>query len=112
MKFDLIFISSKFRDGDYAICPHAYKEMEADDVTVEFLVESLGRDNPQIIEKYTYSCLIFGWGTETEPLHAVVALGTVDTSYDTPILVTVYRPDRDNENRWTANYDRRKHRKK
>lgn len=108
MQFDLITISSKFREGEYAIHSHADDEMQKDDVPIDFLVEAVGRDSPKIIEKYQYSCLILGWGTPAEPLHAVVALGTVGQIYDTPVLVTVYRPDRDPEKRWKDNYAKRK----
>lgn len=87
---------------------HADEEMQGDEVQLDFLVEAIGRDRPKIIEKYQYSCLIVGWGTPTEPLHAVIALGTVNQIYDTPVLVTVYRPDRDPERRWKDNYAKRK----
>lgn len=108
MQFDLITISSKFREGDYAVSPHADDAMQNDAVSADFLVEAIGRDRPRIIEKYHYSCLILGWGTPTEPLHVVVALGTINREYDTPILVTIYRPNRDTEGRWKDNYAKRK----
>jgi hypothetical protein len=108
MQFDLITISSKFREGEYAIHPHADDEMQNDDVPIDFLIEAVGRDSPKIIEKYRYSCLILGWGTPTEPLHAVIALGTLNQQYDTPLLITVYRPDRDPKKRWKENYAKRK----
>jgi hypothetical protein len=108
MQFDLITISSKFREGEYAISSHADDEMENDDVPIDLLVEAIGRDNPKIIEKYQYSCLILGWGSPTELLHAVIALGTVKQIYDTPVLVTIYRPDKDPEKRWKGNYAKRK----
>jgi len=110
MQFDLVTISAWFREGDYAIHPHADDAMNDDNVTVEFLVEAIGRDRPKIIERYNYSYLILGWGTPAEPLHAVVALGTIDEQYDTPILITVYRPDRDKKNRWMKGYEKRKKR--
>src|SRR5260221_13824379 len=108
MQFDLIAISSKFRDGDYAISLHADDEMQNDGITIEFLVEAIGRDHPQIIQEYTYNCLILGWSLSDEPLHAIIALGSVDLEYDTPILVTVYRPDRDPKQRWEDGYAKRK----
>jgi Domain of unknown function (DUF4258) len=108
MQFDLITISSKFREGEHAIHPHADDEMQNDDVPIDFLVEAIGRDSPKIIEKYHYSCLILGWGSPGEPIHAVVALGTLNKEYDTPLLITVYRPDRDPQKRWKENYAKRK----
>lgn len=108
MQFDLIIISSRFREGEYAIRSHADDEMAEDGVTADLLVEAIGRDSPKIIEKYEYSCLILGWCSPNEPIHAVVALGTVNEKYDTPVLVTVYRPDRDPERRWTKDYAKRK----
>jgi hypothetical protein len=108
MQFDLVVISNKIREGDYAISSHADDKMQVEAVPVDFLVESIGRDNPKIIEKYQNSCLILGWGAPNEPLHAVVALGTFRQIYDTPVLVTVYRPDRDPEKRWKDNYAKRK----
>lgn len=82
--------------------------MQNDEVSIDFLEEAIGKDSPKIIEKYQYSCLICGWGTSTEPLHTVIALGTVEQIYDTPVLVTVYRPDRDSKKRWKDNYAKRK----
>jgi len=108
MQFDLITISSKFREGEYVIRSHADIEMQNDELSTEFLVEAIGRDSPKIIEQYQYSCLVLGWVSSTEPLHAVIALGTVKQIYDTPVLVTVYRPDRDTEKRWKDNYAKRK----
>lgn len=108
MQFDLVTIAYKFREGDFAIRAHADEEMQNDGVSVEFLVEAIGRDHPKIIEKYQYSCLVLGWGSSSEPLHALIALGTVRQIYDTPVLVTVYRPDRDPERRWNHEYTKRK----
>jgi hypothetical protein len=108
MQFDLVTIASKFRAGDYVIRSHADDEMQNDGISIDLLVEAIGRDRPKIIEKYQYSCLILGWGSPAEPLHAVIALGTVQQVYDTPILVTVYRPDRDPERRWKNEYSKRK----
>ncbi len=81
--------------------------MQIDDITSEFLVEAIGRDDPKIIEKYKYSCLLLEWGLPNEPLHVVIALGTINQEYDTPVVVTVYRPDRDPERRWENDYAKR-----
>ena len=108
MQFDLITISYIFRENLYAISIHADDEMQKDEISTDCLAEAIGRDNPKIIEKYKYSCLILGWSTPTEPIHAVIALGTVLQNYDTPTLVTVYRPDRDPQQRWKDNYAKRK----
>lgn len=110
MQFDLVTIASKFREGEYAVTSHADDELQNDDISIDFLVESIGRDHPKIIEKYQYSCLVLGWGKPNEPLHVVIALGSVIRTYDTPVLVTVYRPDRDPEKRWKDNYAKRKKR--
>jgi hypothetical protein len=82
--------------------------MQNRNITNEFLVEAIGRDSPKIIEKYDYSCLILGWGLPDKPLHAVVALGTVDEEYDMPIVITAYKPDEDEQDRWKDNYAKRK----
>lgn len=108
MQFDLVAISSKFRESGYDISTHADEEMQEDDIQIDYLEEAIGRDGPKIIEKYQYSCLILGWSSPNEPIHAVVALGTVDMKYDTPIVVTAYRPNRDINNRWKDNYAKRK----
>jgi len=108
MQFDLIVIASKFREDEYLISSHADDEMQNDSISIDFLVEAIGRDRPKIIEKYQYSCLILGWGAPTEPLHANIAFGTESENYDTPIVVTVYRPDRDPKKRWKDNYAKRK----
>jgi len=108
MQFDLIKISALFRSGEFAISPYADRRMQKGGISNELLVEAIGRDNPKIIEKYTYSCLILGWGLPNKPLHAVVALGTVDEEYDTPMLITVYKPDEDEKDRWKDNYAKRK----
>ncbi len=108
MHFDLQIISLSFREKQYAISAHANDEMQNDNVSTDFLEEAIGRDKPKIIEKYQYSCLILGWVTSIEPVHAVVAFGTEIDIYDTPIVVTVYRPDKDPENRWKENYAKRK----
>jgi hypothetical protein len=112
MQFDLITISALFRNGEIAIHPYADMRMQQRNITNEFLVEAIGRDRPKIIERYNYSCLILGWGASNKPLHAVVALGTVDEEYDTPMLITVYKPDEDEEDRWMNNYAQRKKKKK
>jgi hypothetical protein len=82
--------------------------MQTDGISYDFLKEAIGRDRPKIIKEYKHSCLVLGWGKSEEPLHAVIALGTVSEVYDTPILVTVYRPDKDPKERWKEDYETRK----
>jgi hypothetical protein len=111
MQFNLIKISNLFRNGDFALHPHALQRMEQRDISSEFLLFAIGEDHPEIIEEYNYSCLILGWNTSNKPLHVVVSLGTVDFEYDTPIVITAYKPDEDEKDRWTDNYAIRKEKK-
>ncbi len=107
MRPDLSMISERFRIGNYVISRHADEEMQAENIILQFLEEAIGHDRPRIIETYEKSCLILGWSSTQKPVHAVVALGTRDHVYDTPILVTVYRPDYFPE-KWSKNYAKRK----
>ncbi len=100
-------ISEKFRVGDYVISRHADEEMQDENIDLQFLEEAIGHDRPKIIELYQKSCLILGWNASQKPIHVVVALGTRDQVYDTPILVTVYRPDYYPE-KWSQDYAKRK----
>src|SRR5260221_9489991 len=47
-------------------------------------------------------CLVLGWLSPSDPLHAVVA---VDTPNDRVFVVTVYRPD---PRRWSDDWTRRR----
>lgn len=107
VQFDITTISSKIREGEYAIHPHADKRMRQRNITVDSFKKAIGNDSPKIIERYEFSCLVLGWASVSEPIHAVISFGTVKKEYDLPLLVTVYRPDKQAW-RWKDQYATRK----
>ena len=102
---DIGFISQHFRRFDFSISAHGNDEMSADNVTRAMLRNAIGFDAPEVIEDYPEdrrggSCLILGWMTPEQPLHAVVAYWTEE-----PRLITAYRPD---SNKWEGDFKTRK----
>jgi hypothetical protein len=102
---DIAFISQCFEQFDFSISTHGNDEMNADNVTRAMLRNAIGFDTPEIIEDYPEdkrggSCLILGWMTPEQPLHAVVAYWAEE-----PHLITVYRPNLD---KWKEDYRTRK----
>jgi len=101
MNCDLEVIALAFREGDYKITHHTNVRMQTREISVAFIEEAIGRDSPRIIESYDEGCLILGWGTPSEPLHAVI----IYRSTDDIRLVTIYHPDPE---RWSSNYAQRR----
>ena len=75
---------------------HAVTELVADDLTRHQVEQAL--QECELIEDYLTlhrplpGCLVLGWVSLGEPLHAVVA---VDLQRDRIFMVTVYRPSRE-----------------
>jgi hypothetical protein len=81
---------------------HAITELVADDLTRCQVEWALLRC--ELIEDYRTlhrplpDCLVLGWLTSEQPIHAVIA---VDTERDRILVVTVYRPNAEEwENDW------------
>jgi hypothetical protein len=85
---------------------HAITELVADDLTrrqVEGALQEceLIGDYPTL-HRPLPDCLVLGWLTATDPLHAVVA---IDQQKDRILIVTVYRP---NEEEWEHDWRTRR----
>jgi len=85
---------------------HAITELVADALTRQQVEQALQKC--ELIEDYPAlhrplpDCLVLGWLTTTEPLHAVVAL---DQQKDRILIVTVYRPS---EEEWEHDWRTRR----
>ena len=75
---------------------HAAIELVADNLTRYQVERALQR--AEVIEDYPHlhrplpDCLVLGWVSSGEPIHAVVA---VDIELDRILIVTVYRPSKE-----------------
>ena len=92
--------------GRIRISDHADEEAQADSLTLDEILHSVGRG--EVIEDHPTdrpypSCLIYGGTTGGEPVHSVWAYNEASKW---AVLVTVYRPDPE---RWT-DWRRRKER--
>lgn len=88
--FDIVWIQSKVRDGDYYFSRHGDQERQNDNLTVSEVEEALmtGR----ILEQYEdtgrgESCLVVGFTDSGKPLHIVC--GELE---DHVVVITVYIP--------------------
>ena len=79
---------------------HARKEMDADDVPTDALVQALALEAAEVIEDYPddprgHSHLVLSWLNLLEPIHICCA-----AHGDELVIITVYRPD---TQEWTSN---------
>lgn len=88
--FDIVWIQSKVRDGNYYFSRHGDQERQNDNLTVSEVEEALmtGR----ILEQYEdtgrgESCLVAGFTDSGKPLHIVC--GELE---DYVVVITVYIP--------------------
>ena len=88
--FDIVWIKSKIKDGDYYFSRHGDQERQNDNLTIAEIEEALltGR----ILEQYEdtgrgESCLIAGFTTQGKPLHIVC--GEIENRV---VIITVYIP--------------------
>ena len=88
--FDIVWIQSKVRDGDYYFSRHGDQERQNDNLTVSEVEEALmtGR----ILEQYEdtgrgESCLVVGFTDSGKPLHIVC--GELEAHV---VVITVYIP--------------------
>ena len=88
--FDIVWIHSKVREGEYYFSRHGDQERQNDNLTVSEVEEALltGR----ILEQYDdtgrgESCLVVGFTERGKPLHIVC--GAIE---DRVAIVTVYIP--------------------
>jgi hypothetical protein len=85
---------------------HAITEMVVDDLDRRQIERAL--QTCQVIEDYPTlrrplpDCLVLGWLTPDQPIHAVVA---VDVEQDRVLVITVYLP---NDKEWKHDYRTRK----
>jgi hypothetical protein len=107
MSADIVLISEMFRQGTFITTNHAAEEMKAENISDELLEEAIGRDRPKIIDRGKTSYTVLGWGTEQDPIHAVIAhsgKGVIHTRYR---LVTVYRPNL-RPDMWMKGYEKKR----
>jgi hypothetical protein len=88
--FDIVWIQSKVREGEYYFSRHGDQERQNDNLTVSEVEEALctGR----ILEQYEdtgrgASCLVVGFTESGKPLHVVS--GEIE---DRVAIITVYSP--------------------
>jgi len=103
---DIAYLKGKIKNKEYRITLHATNKRLERGITTEEIKQTI--NNGKIIEryekdKYTPSCLVFGFTNASRPIHVVL-------SY-TPIvwIITVYEPD---EKEWIDFEKRKKHEKK
>lgn len=83
---------ASFAQGVYNVTIHGFQEMGRDQITIDTLESTLGRNAPELLEDYPDDyrgpcCLILAWTPNNVPLHAVIGYGG-----DSPDVVTVYSP--------------------
>lgn len=94
------------REGQVRISEHGWDELEADDISVRDIIESLV--NAQQVEDYPKfakgpSVLVLQRNRDYDPIHVVWG---IPKGYESPaVLITAYRPD---PNRWNLDFTERK----
>lgn len=88
--FDIVWIQSKVREGEYCFSRHGDQERQNDNLTVSEVEEALRTG--RIIEQYEdtgrgESCLVVGFTESGKPLHIVC--GEIE---DRVAIVTIYIP--------------------
>ena len=88
--FEIVWIQSKIREGQYYFSRHGDQERQNDNLTIAEVEEALSAG--RVLEQYEdtgrgESCLVVGFTESGKPLHMVC--GEIE---DHVVLITVYIP--------------------
>ncbi|MBC8447395.1 MAG: DUF4258 domain-containing protein [Chloroflexi bacterium] len=90
-------IQARVRERRYRLTSHAEREREADQITAREIKQALLSSQCELLENYPddprgASCLVLGFTQANAPIHLVCGVARID---EMVIIITVYRPDRD-----------------